>query len=437
MSNFKKIKGEKSTHLSKAEKKFEEDPIEPTKTHDKSKLSKGLIPEDVYVSDDSGLGNIFGAKTSGKKNQKQKLVEIKQTKEIAPKTKIVPAIVSKKKVKEEDSEEDFYEEGDEGTEEDEESEIEDPKQLSDEDEDLEKLGNMPSTFKLKTGEDGEEVEEDEPFQDTIVETHRLNMDMAEISLKIKEIVEILADIKNKNKNTAEKSRSDLMQELKDLCKVYYDYNEDIMTLVMNLFAPNEAVEFLEASAGQRVMSIRTNTLKTKRRELAKILINRGVNLDPLAEWTKVGLKIFDSTVPVGATPEYLAGHYMLQSGSSFIPVVALQPKENEKILDMCAAPGGKTTYIAQLMKNTGVLVANDIRADRLKSLYFNLHRLGVKNTVITNYDGRKLITNFSAFDRVLLDAPCSGLGVISKDPTVKVNRVSRNIYIYILQLYLF
>ena len=115
-----------------------------------------------------------------------------------------------------------------------------------------------------------------------------------------------------------------------------------------------------------LMTIRTNTIKTKRRELAKALIQRGVNLDPLAEWTKVGLKIYESQVPIGATPEYLAGQYMLQSGSSFLPVVALAPQENEKVLDMASAPGGKTTYIAQLMKNTGVLVANDLKKERLK-----------------------------------------------------------------------
>lgn len=131
-------------------------------------------------------------------------------------------------------------------------------------------------------------------------------------------------------------------------------------------------------------------MKTKRKDLAKTLIQRGVNLDPVAEWSKVGLKIYDSNVPIGATPEYLAGHYILQSASSFLPVAALAPQPGERVLDMAAAPGGKTTYLAQLMKNTGVIVANDLKKERLKSLYANLHRLGVSNTVVVNYDGRKL-----------------------------------------------
>ncbi len=87
-------------------------------------------------------------------------------------------------------------------------------------------------------------------------------------------------------------------------------------------------------------------------------------MEPLADWTKVGLKIFESKVPIGATPEYLSGNYMLQSASSLIPVIALAPEKNEKILDMACAPGGKTTHIAQVMRNSGVIVANDINKER-------------------------------------------------------------------------
>ena len=85
-----------------------------------------------------------------------------------------------------------------------------------------------------------------------------------------------------------------MDELKnDLCSAF-DYNRDLIELILELFPPNEAYEFIEANEAQRPMTIRVNTLKTKRKDLAKTLIQRGVNLDPVAEWSKVGLKIYES-----------------------------------------------------------------------------------------------------------------------------------------------
>lgn len=106
-----------------------------------------------------------------------------------------------------------------------------------------------------------------------------------------------------------------------------------------------------------------------------------------------------------------------------MPVISLAPQVGERILDMASAPGGKTTYISQLMKNTGVVVANDSSADRLKALKFNLQRLGVTNCIVCNYDGRKFPKVMKGFDRILLDAPCTGLGIISKDQSIKTQRL--------------
>jgi ribosomal RNA methyltransferase Nop2 len=206
-------------------------------------------------------------------------------------------------------------------------------------------------------DDGEEGGEDElvPDEDDIatnIEAKRDKMisdllskeDLGIIQMRVKETVKVLSNFKELRDES--KSRQDYLESLKnDICQAY-DYNRSLVELLLDLFPPSECLDFIEANENQRPLTIRTNTLKTKRKDLAKTLIQRGVNLDPVAEWSKVGLKIYDSNVPIGATPEYLAGHYILQSASSFLPVAALAAQPGERVLDMAAAPGGKTTYIA-------------------------------------------------------------------------------------------
>ncbi|KZZ98476.1 tRNA (cytosine-5-)-methyltransferase NCL1 [Moelleriella libera RCEF 2490] len=219
-----------------------------------------------------------------------------------------------------------------------------------------------------------------------------------------------------------RSRSEYTSQLiKDIC-AYYGYSEYLAEKLYNLFTPREAFAFFEANESARPVVIRTNTLRTHRRDLAQALINRGVTLEPVGKWSKVGLQVFESSVPLGATPEYLAGHYILQAASSFLPCMALDPQEKERVLDMAAAPGGKTTYMAAMMRNTGVIMANDANKARAKGLIGNIHRLGARNVIVCNYDARLFPKPMGGFDRVLLDAPCSGTGVIAKDASVKTNK---------------
>lgn len=230
--------------------------------------------------------------------------------------------------------------------------------------------------------------------------------LQDVQQRIREIIAVLADFNKLRDQTH--TRQDYLEILKkDLC-TYYSYNDFLMEKFMQLFPLSELLEFLEASEVQRPLTIRTNSLKTRRRDLAQALINRGVNLDPVGNWSKVGLVVYSAQVPIGATPEYLAGHYIIQGASSLLPVMALAPQENERILDMASAPGGKASHISAVMKNTGVLFANDINKDRIKAVVGNFHRLGVVNSVITSMDGRKFPNFIKGFDRVLLDAPCTG-----------------------------
>merc|ERR1719309_1781264 len=252
-------------------------------------------------------------------------------------------------------------------------------------------------------------------------------DLQIIQARIRDVIQVLQDFKNRREEG--RDRASYLDCLKrDLCS-YYSYNDFMIDKFLQVFPVGEILEVLEANEVQRPVTIRTNSLKTRRRDLAQALINRGVNLDPVGKWSKVGLVVYSATVPLGATPEYLAGHYILQGASSLLPLMALAPQEGERILDMASAPGGKTTHIAAVMKNTGMVLANDANRDRCKAVVGNCHRLGITNTVVCSHDGRMLPKVMTGFDRVLLDAPCSGTGVISKDQSAKQSKDDQDIHL--------
>ena len=268
--------------------------------------------------------------------------------------------------------------------------------------------------------------EREVFQlPSLEEVEEEPQELAAVQHRMREVIHVLCNFKSLRQPG--RSRSEYLRVLERDLMAYYGYNEFLMKKLMELFPISELSEVLEACEVQRPVTIRTNTLKVRRRDLAQALIGRGVNLDPIGKWSKVGLVVYDSSVPIGATPEYLAGHYMLQGASSMLPVMALAPQEGERVLDLCAAPGGKASYITALMKNTGLLMANDASKERCKAVVGNLHRLGVQNSIVCSYDGRKFPQVMTGFDRVLIDAPCSGTGVISKDFSVKTNKSDKDI----------
>uniref|UniRef100_A0A2P2HXE1 28S rRNA (Cytosine-C(5))-methyltransferase n=1 Tax=Hirondellea gigas TaxID=1518452 RepID=A0A2P2HXE1_9CRUS len=276
--------------------------------------------------------------------------------------------------------------------------------------------------KRTTAEAKEQGQEEIPSLAEVDEEIKNNPNVKGSLARVNAVLFVLEDFRNRR--SGNRQRTEYLEILKSDLSMCFSYNKYLLEKFMELFSLPELMEFLEANESERPVTIRTNTIKVRRKQLNDSLNNRGVNVEAIP-WSKVGLVVYGvpSNVPLGATPDYLAGHYMLQGASSLLPVMALAPKENEFILDMCAAPGGKATHIASMMKNSGVLYCNDVNPNRVKALTANIHRMGVTNTIITVMDGRKLVNKLgSSVDRVLLDAPCTGTGIISKDERVKLSK---------------
>ncbi|MDO8056433.1 MAG: RsmB/NOP family class I SAM-dependent RNA methyltransferase [Candidatus Hermodarchaeota archaeon] len=202
----------------------------------------------------------------------------------------------------------------------------------------------------------------------------------------------------------------------------YGYLEYMVERYLQLFgADTEA--FLIGNDTPLPKTLRVNTLVTSPKELVSRLNQKGVELEPV-EGLPYAFRILQSPIPMGATTEYLQGWYLLQSPASMWAVEGLGPSADSVVIDMCAAPGGKTTLIAQLMNNKNVLLATDINRHRTRSLRSNLSRMQVENTLVMRTDATQLPDLGLQANTVLLDAPCTGEGLIPLDPSRKRSRTA-------------
>lgn len=169
--------------------------------------------------------------------------------------------------------------------------------------------------------------------------------------------------------------------------------------------------------------IRCNTLKIDCDELFKRLSKKWKVVQPYKKEGYPEIMLVESPLEpgeLGNSIEHLLGYFYVQEISSMLPPLALQPKPGEFVLDLCASPGSKTTQMSAMMENEGTIIANDIKLDRVKILNANLERCGVMNVVVTRNDGVGLCSRLAKkgwrFDKILLDAPCSGEGTLRSSP---------------------
>jgi NOL1/NOP2/sun family putative RNA methylase len=188
---------------------------------------------------------------------------------------------------------------------------------------------------------------------------------------------------------------------------------------MERWLGDEFPAFASALENEPLSGLRVNTLKLSAEEF------QAIAPFPLGErvpWEPAAFLLPSAPASPGLHPYHLAGLYYLQDPSAMSAVVLLDPQPGERILDLAAAPGGKTTHLAARMQGRGLLVANEIKDKRLGHLAMNVERWGAGNIAITNETPERLADHFGPFfDRVLVDAPCSGEGMFRKDAGARLD----------------
>ena len=171
-------------------------------------------------------------------------------------------------------------------------------------------------------------------------------------------------------------------------------------------------KILEGYSQKRMVTFRVNTLKTSIEKVEEVLKNNDIEFEKVS-WSDVAYIVKNVREDTLKELEiYKNGEIYLQSLSSMLPPIVLEPKENTDILDMCAAPGGKTTELASLTNNNANITACELNKIRIEKLKYNIEKQGATSVYIMQEDSRR-INDFFSFDNILLDAPCSGSGTLN------------------------
>ena len=186
---------------------------------------------------------------------------------------------------------------------------------------------------------------------------------------------------------------------------------------MKAFLGNEWDDFLYSYDNNRFQALRFNTLKVQSpEERMRILKVLGISSDKRVSWANEAY-YFDENVRLGKHPYHEMGLYYIQEPSAMSAAALLAPKPGMRVLDLCAAPGGKSTQLATYLGDSGLLVSNEINTQRSRILSQNIERMGIKNAIVTNEDSFVLASHFPGFfNAIQVDAPCSGEGMFRKLP---------------------
>lgn len=208
--------------------------------------------------------------------------------------------------------------------------------------------------------------------------------------------------------------------------IRYSFPEEITRYIYDFYGIDYTKAFLRDADRIKDLSIRVNNLKTNKEDLKNFLIDSGFEIEEGN--ISVNSLIVKNPAGLASSKFFKDGLFTIQQEASMKAVEVLDPNENSRILDLCAAPGTKTTYIGEYTKNTANIVANDISEAKNKLILENIERLGLKNIKLTNFDASSFVEDFSnKFDYCLIDAPCSGLGVVGRKPEIRYNRTKETI----------
>ncbi|MDT3695930.1 MAG: RsmB/NOP family class I SAM-dependent RNA methyltransferase [Ignavibacterium sp.] len=194
-----------------------------------------------------------------------------------------------------------------------------------------------------------------------------------------------------------------------------EVSDRIYNYISALYGRESADKYLVFIKREPTQYIRVNTSKISRDELSSILVKKyQIKTEQVNNFENV-LKVSEGQDRIGKTIEHILGFYYIQSLSSMLPPLVINPDHNDIVMDLCGAPGSKSTQLAELMNGKGTLIINEVDNERIKSLVFNLERMIVINASVIHSKGEvlsKIYNNY--FTKVLVDAPCSGLGIIQK-----------------------